>query len=286
MSVRRLGDFLLHAYLQRGRYGQAVMGRMVNDFSDFHKSAERLVQSSSIQELWDVHLKNMATFGFDRMLYVSTRVSGPNDWGAESDRLVLTNYPQEVIDVFLGQQLYRKVAKVVRPGNGAGAYSWGRRNWESEEGRLSQAEEQHRQLCRKWQLDAGYTVWFSEEGWRRKSVLGLCAKVGCTQVEVDTLWQEQGSQIHALCNIMHIKAATLPPPGHRTLLTERQRQVLDHVAEGDSVQEAARKLGLSHATVEKHLRLARKALNAETTANAVRKAAGTNQLFLLPPDRR
>ena len=40
-------------------------------------------------------------------------------------------------------------------------------------------------------------------------------------------------------------------------------------------------MGLTPATVEKHLRLARQALSVETTAQAVLKAAFQNQIFFL-----
>ena len=41
-------------------------------------------------------------------------------------------------------------------------------------------------------------------------------------------------------------------------------------------------MGLTPATVEKPLRLAREALAVETTAHAVMKAAFANQFFVLP----
>ena len=40
-------------------------------------------------------------------------------------------------------------------------------------------------------------------------------------------------------------------------------------------------MGLTSATVEKHLRLAREALGVETTAQAVLKAAFANQMFVM-----
>jgi hypothetical protein len=40
-------------------------------------------------------------------------------------------------------------------------------------------------------------------------------------------------------------------------------------------------MGLTSATVEKHLRLAREALAVDTTAQAVLKASFSNQMFVL-----
>ncbi len=47
------------------------------------------------------------------------------------------------------------------------------------------------------------------------------------------------------------------------------------------MQDTALLMGLTSATVEKHLRLAREALAVETTAQAVLKAAFANQMFIL-----
>ena len=64
-------------------------------------------------------------------------------------------------------------------------------------------------------------------------------------------------------------------------LTKRQREVLQWVGDGKTTQDIAVLLGLTPATIEKHLRLAREALDVETTAQAVLKAAFYNQMFVL-----
>ena len=51
--------------------------------------------------------------------------------------------------------------------------------------------------------------------------------------------------------------------------------------DGKTTQDIAFLLGLTAATVEKHLRLAREALDVDTTAQAVLKAAFYNQMFVL-----
>jgi len=81
-------------------------------------------------------------------------------------------------------------------------------------------------------------------------------------------------------NVMHLKLLTLPYSGARQL-TKRQREVLQWVGDGKTTQDIAVLLELTPATVEKHLRLAREALDVETTAQAVLKAAFYNQMFVL-----
>jgi DNA-binding CsgD family transcriptional regulator len=80
--------------------------------------------------------------------------------------------------------------------------------------------------------------------------------------------------------VTHMKLLTLPYTGSRSL-TARQREVLQWVGDGKTAQDIAILMGLTPATIEKHLRLAREALDVETTAQAVLKAAFYNQMFVL-----
>jgi len=63
--------------------------------------------------------------------------------------------------------------------------------------------------------------------------------------------------------------ASLPIPTQRNDLTERQKEVLHWVAHGKTSAEIATILGLSSATIEKHLRQARDTLGVSTTTQAV-----------------
>ena len=65
------------------------------------------------------------------------------------------------------------------------------------------------------------------------------------------------------------------------MLTPRQSEVLELVADGKSVQDIAPILKRKPATVDKHLRGARETLGVDTTAQAVRKAAVLNQIFIV-----
>ena len=79
----------------------------------------------------------------------------------------------------------------------------------------------------------------------------------------------------------HLCLMHLPASGQRRLLTARQAEVLELVADGKTMQDIALLLDRNVATVEKHLRGARDALGVETTAQAVRKASILNQIFRL-----
>ncbi|HHI70281.1 MAG TPA: LuxR family transcriptional regulator, partial [Rhodobacteraceae bacterium] len=134
---------------------------------------------------------------------------------------------------------------------------------------------------RKYGLLAGYTIGFRSDSARNRGGIGLTAAPGISQAEVDEIWEQHGREILVMNNMAHLKIISLPYVSARRPLTSRQREVLEWVGEGKTMQDIAIIMGLTPATVEKHLRLAREALDAETTAQAVLKASFQKQIFVL-----
>lgn len=111
---------------------------------------------------------------------------------------------------------------------------------------------------------------------------GLVAICPAPMADIDgeaALWKENHRQIRLLTQTMHMRMATIIRHSTRTELTQRQREVLEWTSSGKTVAEVATILGLTSATVEKHLRLARDTLDAGSTAQAILKAHVTNQIF-------
>jgi LuxR family transcriptional regulator len=128
---------------------------------------------------------------------------------------------------------------------------------------------------------AGYSISFRSLRPQMKAAIALTAQAGMTQAEVDARWRRDGETILALNNVVHRCILSLPYDSPRRPLTDRQREVLGWVGDGKTVQDIALLMGLTPATVEKHLRLARRALSVETTAQAILKVAFQNQVYLL-----
>jgi LuxR family transcriptional regulator len=100
-----------------------------------------------------------------------------------------------------------------------------------------------------------------------------------THDELAELWAERGEDLWLLAKVLHQRIATLPREPAISSLTSRQREVLSWRSAGKTVSEIATILGITPATVEKHMRLARESLGVETTPQAVLKAHVTHQLF-------
>lgn len=234
----------------------------------------------SIEEVWAHHASFMAGYGFDRMLYAFTRYKTENSLGDLQDALTLSNHSQSYLDKYIGEALYLHgpIVRWVRDHDGP--ISW---HWIDEQiakGTLTEKELNVHRLNQSMGLIAGYSIAFKEISSRAKGGIGLCARDGISQEEVDALWAEKGQEITVANNAMHLKITQLPFNGRRRPLTPRQKEVLEWVADGKTMKDIAIIMDLTSATVEKHLRLAREALDAETTTQAVMKAGARNQIFV------
>ncbi|MEL6701198.1 MAG: autoinducer binding domain-containing protein, partial [Pseudomonadota bacterium] len=161
-----------------------------------------------------------------------------------------------------------------------GACSWSLVADMAASGTLTDSERRVLEYNQNVGITAGYTVSFKSVSARSKGAIALTARRGMSQAEADDVWAEHGADIVVINNVAHLKIISLPYMRSRNL-TPRQREVLEWVGDGKTTQDIAEVMGLTAATVEKHLRLAREALDVDTTAQAVLKAAFQNQMFVL-----
>ena len=240
-----------------------------------------LTNAPSIEALWDMHSRKMADYGFDRLLYGFTYCRTATSLGDPNDFLLLTNHDPSYTDAFLGGELYKNAPMTRWAMGHEGVSSWRLVDDLARQGALSDAELAVVEFNRKMGVTVGYTISFKAVSQRSKGAIALTARNGISQNEADAIWAEHGDDIITMNNVAHLKILTLPFIGLPKPLTPRQREALEWVGDGKTTQDIALLMGLTAATVEKHLRLAREALNVETTAQAVLKAAFQNQMFVL-----
>ena len=126
----------------------------------------------------------------------------------------------------------------------------------------------------------GCSIGFPPERSRGRAVMTLLGPEGMSQDCIDTLIQARHNEILSVAAVAHRLLSSLPNPSSTRVLTRRQREVLEWVAEGKTLADIALIMDIKTATVEKHLRLARETLGVETTAHALIKAAFLNQVFV------
>lgn len=240
-----------------------------------------IANASSVEEVWDLHCRNMADFGFDRLIYGFTRYRTATSLGDPEDFVLLTNHDPAYMDGFIGEGLFFHAPMVRWALAHDGACSWSVLEEMMRSGALTEQERRVIEFNLSHGVTVGYSISFKSMSPRAKGAIALTARRSLSQSAVDAMWAEHGERILALNNVAHLRILTLPYMTPSRALTQRQREVLGWVGDGKTVQDIAVLLGLTPATVEKHLRLARQALSVETTAQAVLKAAFQNQMFVL-----
>lgn len=240
-----------------------------------------LSNAQSLEELWLAHCKQMASFGFDRLIYGYTQYRTETSLGDPDDFIILTNHSQDYIDGFLHGGLYFHAPMLRWALDNEGAASWRLIGQMMVSDTMTRDERRVFDFNAKLGVTVGHTISFKSVSPRSKGAISICAQAGMTQDQADAVWEEHGDAIHLMNNIAHLKILSLPYSAPNRVLTKRQREALEWVGDGKTTQDIALLMGLTSATVEKHLRLAREALSVETTAQAVMKAALHNQMFVM-----
>ena len=235
----------------------------------------------SLEELWHAHVAQMAEFEFDRLIYGYTRYKTETSLGDPDDFVILSNHSSEYLNGFLHKGLYSSAPMLRWALENEGAGSWRLIQKMFEEGKLGPESERVVEFNKKMNMQAGYTVSFYSTSARFKGAISLGARCDLSQDDVEAIWQDHGEEIVLMNNVVHLKILTLPYAPPNRGLTKRQKEALQWVGDGKTTQDIALLMGLTPATVEKHLRLARDALAVETTAQAVLKAALQNQMYVM-----
>ncbi|MDA7963179.1 autoinducer binding domain-containing protein [Ruegeria sp.] len=240
-----------------------------------------LSYAKTLEELWDAHCRQMAQYGFDRLLYGYTQYRTETSLGDPEDFVILTNHCQDYLDGFLRRGLYFNAPMLKWALQNEGAASWRMINEAMSSGTMTEEERQVYEFNRAKGASVGFTISFTSVSMRSKGAISMAHYGDKTQDQIDAIWDKHGEDILLMNNMAHLKILTLPYNAPNRALTKRQREALQWVGDGKTTQDIALLMGLTSATVEKHLRLAREALSVETTAQAVLKASLQNQMFVM-----
>lgn len=245
---------------------------------------EKLIAAETIDDAWSLHVDSMATYGFDRLIYGLSYEASTTGFGALEDMMILSNHSPEYLDRFLGDGLFRASPMLRWAEHNVGAASW--RQVSLVESTLKPEERAVLAFNRKMDVTAGYTISLGTTTPCGRALISLVGRSGMTQAEVDSVWASKGREISVLNSVVHLKLASLPRRAIARKLTHRQREVLQLIGAGKTSSEIAQLFGVSQVTIEKHLRLAREQLGAETSAQALLKATVQGQIFLPQPSAR
>lgn len=243
---------------------------------------QKVFDAPSIEDIWALHVDRMADYGFTRLLYVFTRFRTANSFGKVDDILVLSNHDRAYLDGYFYSGLCLQAPMLKWAAGSVGAQSWRMIAEMAQSGVMTPTERRILDFNLRHGIKAGYTIGFNDISVRAKGGIGLAVGPGVTQDEADAIWAAFGADILVINNVTHLRITSMPYASSRRALTPRQREALEWVGEGKTTQDIATIMGLTPATVEKHLRLARESLDVDTTAQAVLKASFQNQIFIPP----
>lgn len=238
----------------------------------------RLLCAKSVESAWAILTVEMEHFGFDRLIYGMTRFRTAASLGDPADMLILSNHPDQYVREFVDERMFISAPMAMWAVENEGAMSWS--IVADMQDRLTVEQLMVLELNKRFDVLAGYTIAFPSPSPRQKAAIGLTARSGLTQCDVETIWARHGEEIEILAQVAHLKFASLPVPASQQRLSKRQREALEWVSEGKTTADVATIMGLKAATVEKHLRKAREALQVETTAQAIMKASLQRQIFV------
>lgn len=237
---------------------------------------DSILAAKTIEDVWEVLLLKLQSWGFQNVLYGFTRFHTENGFGDTTDHLVLTNLGPDYVKGYFNDGRYKHGPIVTWAAQNAGVCSWAYIDevYESLDSKALDTVE----FNRSFGVSSGYTIGFSNATTRSKGAIGLSMqRFKGTQEQADAIWTKYGQEIKILCDVSHLKIISLPFDLRR--LTARQREVLEWVGDGKTSADVAQIMGLTTATVEKHLKLARDALGVDTTAQAILKASLLNQFY-------
>lgn len=240
-----------------------------------------MVAAGTIEAVWQVFCAAMRARRFDRILYCGTRFAHRGLFGNLKDALILHLGPQEYADIYIGEELYLHSPSCAWAERNTGFVSWPEAAQQMASV-ISPASMQQAmrivELNHQFGVSAGFVGGLNGVVPGMNGVIGVAVEEGLGQAEADALWAEHGRDIETICKVMHLRVSSLPQPILLRPLTTRQREVLEWYSAGKTTQDIATIMGLSTATIEKHMRSARESLDATTTVHAVKKAASMNLL--------
>ncbi|NBO21024.1 MAG: LuxR family transcriptional regulator [Rhodobacteraceae bacterium] len=247
--------------------------------TDVYRLISTIAEATSVDTAWSLASGFISQFGFSRINYGIARFRDKSAVGDLDASLYLTTAEADYARAYFQGGFYSQTAAFRWTLNNVGSTTWAWIDAAYRSGNLPPQEAAAVRQNLERGISAGVTISFPVTAALTKGAMGLIADVGLDHPEVEAIWAHEGEKIRAVAHVMHLRILNLPGSTRARTLTQRQREVLEHVARGKTAQEVAIILQISVAMVEKHLRLARETLNVDNTAQAVTKAALLNMIL-------
>ncbi len=237
---------------------------------------ERIIGSRSIGEAWLTLGNEIEAYGFVGLMFGMNNMNSDGNLGDINDALVLIRGEQEYVDAYMEGEYYKNSPFILWAATHRGALSWRDPRSGLTPEILSKLRPDLISLMQRFRIRAGYSLSLADPQTTDVAALSMAAHQSLDQDNVDKLWKEKGKQIEMAATLFYLRIKALPRPVQLRPMTSRQKEVLRWAAAGKTTRDIAEIMGISTATVEKHLRSVRIALNVVSTTQAVQKATRFN----------
>ncbi|MFO1139197.1 MAG: autoinducer binding domain-containing protein [Paracoccus sp. (in: a-proteobacteria)] len=245
-------------------------------------SIATILATRSVEGVWQFYVSKMTDWGFPHIAYHAVRLLRAANEQAADDSLFLSSYSPRLLHDLVSQNLFTSVPMYRWMTHNRGGESWDWLQTRRLAGRLTGDELRALDIFTRYGHVSGYAISLADSVDRVRAGVIMSGPVGQRQDRLDEQWNLHRREIEAVTGLVHLRLASMPYARPGEVLTARQREVLECISVGHTTPEIAELLDVTPSTVEKHLRLARKALGAKTTAQAVLLASSRRQMFVDP----
>ena len=228
-----------------------------------------LVTASDLSLAWEHFERALTRCGFPRLVYGLTTGLTRRTIGRPDEITLFHNMPVEWIGEAIGGRLFERSPAVRWARRNSGGMPWGRLSGVNLSGRLGALNERHG-------ITAGVSFSFSPTSLGARAMLCMMTEPYAQQGKANLAWDRHRCEIEALATTFHLRVLTLPRETVEPTLNRRHCEVLACIGAGLSVVETADRIGRTAKAVEKRLAEARRVLSANSTAEAVLRAAEMN----------
>jgi DNA-binding CsgD family transcriptional regulator len=238
------------------------------------------VHAETLEHAWAATVTAFRTLGFAHVIYLYSPDSHGSELGSTDDHLRLSTLDPQVMSDLVSRNFYSGSVSFHWALHNAGVISWSIGEDETAPRPDQPMSDEALAFYERAGLQTGCTVGFAKTRTRGIAAMALSLGPGVAQAEFDQVLPALKETIFLVASVAHRTLISLPWQHPSGGLTNRQREVLEWVGEGKTTADVACIMGLTPATVEKHLRLARHCLKVETTAHALVKATFLNQVYV------
>ena len=245
---------------------------------DFLSYCSKILSSDDTSTAWDTYKRALTSIGFDRHIFISTHYRTYGLWGDPRDTLVLSTHEKKYNNALFSNELNFLQHHpdfnwlIQNPGD---FMPW--KEFSKNDLKNDYFKEKFKLLNDKYNVASGIKFSLKQQSQESACVVLLTGVSQSKQSKIDNIWARNKDKIYSITKILQLTIRSLPyngggiGPKHQRL-TKRQEEVLNLISSGNTLIEVAHKLDLSIPTIDKHLKLARYNLNANSTAQAVAKA--------------